>query len=340
MRDTPRITLAHGGGGASMQRLIQEVLLPAYGDPSQDGREDQALLPADTLQAGERLAFTTDGFVVDPLFFPGGDIGALAVHGTVNDLACGGAEPLALSIGLILEEGLPLDTLQRVAVSIGQHARDAGVRIVTGDTKVVARGAADKMFITSAGVGRVPASLHLSSAAARPGDVLVVSGPLGNHGAAILCARNDLALQAGPRSDTRALHRATQALATACTGLRCMRDATRGGLGAILNEISAASSARIEIVETQLRVEDATRGVAELLGLDPLYLANEGVFAALVPAPEVEAALQALRSVPESAQAFVAGTVTAGTPGVVLRTALGGSRVVDLLSGEQLPRIC
>ncbi len=335
-----RITLAHGGGGIAMQRLIREVLLPAYGDPDHDGVEDQALLDAVLPAAGDRLAFTTDGYVVDPLFFPGGDIGALAVHGTINDLACGGAVPLALSIGLILEEGLEIETLRRVANSIGRCARDAGVRVVTGDTKVVARGAADKLFITSSGVGRVPAGLLLSSAKVRAGDVLVVSGPLGDHGAAILCERSELALQAGPRSDTRPLHRATQALAQACPGLRCMRDATRGGLGAILNEIAQASAVRIALDEELLVVDDATRGVSELLGLDPLYLANEGVFAALVPEGEAGAALAALRAVPESARAFVAGRATGGAAGVVLQTALGGSRVVDLLSGEQLPRIC
>lgn len=333
-----RVTLAHGGGGRAMQQLIHEVLLPAYGDPARDGIEDQARIALSAGPAGD-LAFTTDGFVVDPLFFPGGDIGALAVHGTINDLACGGAEPLALSVGLILEEGLEIDTLRRVAASIGQCARDAGVPVVTGDTKVVARGAADRMFITTAGLGRLSASIPLSSAAARPGDTILVSGPLGDHGATILCARGEMALETRLRSDTRALHRATAALLAACPETRCMRDATRGGLAAILHEIAAASGVRMQLEETALPVGEETRGVCELLGMDPLYLANEGVLAAIVPAPQADTALRALRADPATSGACRVGTVTTGS-GLVLQTVLGGERQLDLPSGEQLPRIC
>ncbi len=333
------ITMAHGGGGRSMQRLIQEVLLPAYGNPATDGREDQALLPWNAPE-GTRLAFTTDSFVVDPLFFPGGDIGALAVHGTINDLACGGAEPLALSCSMILEEGLDIALLRRIAESIGRCSRDAGVPVVTGDTKVVARGAADKIFITTSGVGRVASDYRLSSAQAQAGDVVLVSGPLGNHGATIMCARGDMALQTGLRSDTAALHRATARLLDACPETRCMRDATRGGLAAILNEIATASGLTIRLQEGELPIDEQTRGVCELLGLDPLYLANEGVFAAIIPATAADRALHALAQDPVTRHARVVGNVSSGNPGLVLQTGMGGERMLDLLSGEQLPRIC
>ncbi len=332
------VTMAHGGGGSAMQKLIRDLLLPAFGSDVALMQEDQARLDLSAYPG--RVAFTTDSFVVDPLFFPGGDIGQLAVHGTVNDLATGGARPLYLSCALILEEGLELDVLQRVAGSMGAAAREAGVRIVTGDTKVVARGAADRLFINTAGIGVIAPQVELSADRARPGDVVIVNGSVGDHGAAVLCARGDMVLDADVRSDTRPLNGLVETLLTACPEVRCMRDATRGGVVTVLNEIAACSAVGVMLEEAAVPVREAVRGVCELLGIDPLYLANEGKLVAVVPEARADAALAAMRAHPAGRESVVIGRVREGASRVTLRTALGGERLLDTLSGEQLPRIC
>ena len=340
--DDARITLAHGGGGQAMRRLIDEVFVKAFDNPLLAPLEDQALLPlAPLLAAGDRLAFTTDSYVVDPLFFPGGDIGTLAVAGTVNDLAMGGARPLFLSCGMVLEEGLELGTLRRVVASMRRVAVEAGVQIVTGDTKVVERGAADKLFINTAGIGVVPRGVSMSARRARPGDVVIVNGPLGDHGIAILMARGQLALEGAIASDCQPLANLVAAMLQACPDLHCLRDATRGGLASVLNEFAQASQVAITINEASLPLRDEVKGACEILGLDPLYLANEGKLVALLPAPAAPAVLAAMRAHPAGAQAALIGEVHAAPKGVVvLRTVFGGDRIVDMLVGEQLPRIC
>ena len=332
-----QITLAHGGGGRAMRDLIEGVLVPAFENPDMDHLEDQARL---TL-AGARLAFTTDSYVVDPLEFPGGNIGDLAVNGTVNDLAVGGAQPLWLSCAMIIEEGLETELLHRIVTTMRAAADEAGVRIVTGDTKVVNRGAADRLFVTTAGVGMLPQGLNLSVRNAQPGDSVIVNGYIGDHGATIMVARDDLALETGLKSDTAALNGLMSVLLRAAPGTRCTRDVTRGGLAAVVNEIAAASACRIELDEASLPVRDAVRGVCEILGLDPLYFANEGVLAAIVPPAEAQAALDAMRAHPLGRDARIVGQCRAAErPQVVLNTSFGGARVVDMLVGEQLPRIC
>ena len=336
-----RVSLAHGGGGKIMKDLIDDVFVRAFGAP--DGPlEDQARLDLAALTAlGDRLAFTTDAYVVDPLVFPGGDIGTLAVNGTVNDLAVGGAVPRALSCAVVIEEGIEIELLRRVARSMAGAARRAGVSIVTGDTKVVGRGACDKLFITTTGVGAIPRGRELSVAAARPGDVVLVNGWLGDHGAAILGARGDLRLDSPVESDCAPLHELIEVLLAAAPGTRCLRDATRGGVATVLNEIAGASDAGIELDETRLPVRPAVRGFCEILGLDPLYLANEGKLVAIVPEAEAEAARAALAGHPLGHDAAAIGVVTDELRGrVTMHTLMGGHRIVDMLVGDQLPRIC
>jgi hydrogenase expression/formation protein HypE len=333
------ITLAHGGGGRAMHELIESVFVRRFGG---DAVEDQARLPlAELLQGGDRLAFSTDAYVVDPLFFPGGDIGMLAVNGTLNDLAVGGALPIALSCAVIIEEGLPVDTLHRVAESMQRAAAAAGVAIVTGDTKVVQRGAADKLFVTTAGIGCIAAGVEIGARRARPGDAVIVSGSIGDHGATILAARGNLAVDAPLASDSQPLHGLVQAMLAACPGLRCLRDATRGGVATVFNEFAQASRVALRIDEAALPVHDAVRGLCAILGLDPLYFANEGKLVAVVPADAAEGVLQAMQAHPAGRAAAIVGAVHPGPPGIVtLRTRFGGERIVDMLSGEQLPRIC
>jgi hydrogenase expression/formation protein HypE len=334
-----RVTLAHGGGGRAMRDLIDEVFVAAF-EP--ESLEDQARLSSAALaEPGARLAFTTDGFVVEPLEFPGGDIGRIAVCGTVNDLAVGGARPLWLSAAFIIEEGLDVATLRRVAASMRAAAAEAGVRIVTGDTKVVGRGSADRLFVTTAGVGVIPAGVELAAARVRPGDVAIVNGVLGDHGAAILAARGEMALDAEIPSDCRPLGALMEAALAAAPGLRCARDATRGGLASALNEIAATAGVGVEIDERAVPLRAEVRGVCEILGLDPLYLANEGTLVAFAPPEQAEAALAAMRATEAGRGAVAIGTATAAHPGVVvMRTRFGGGRIVDMLVGEQLPRIC
>ncbi|HET9976363.1 MAG TPA: hydrogenase expression/formation protein HypE [Burkholderiaceae bacterium] len=340
--NTPRITLAHGAGGRAMRRLIDEVFVAAFGDARHAAFEDQAQIPlADLLAAGDRLAFTTDSHVVDPLFFPGGDIGTLAVAGTVNDLAVGGATPLYLSCGFVIEEGLEIDVLKRVAASMRRTADAAGVAIVTGDTKVVERGAADKLFVNTAGVGVVRRGVSISAANARPGDIVLVNGTLGDHGAAILVARGSLGVAAPIESDCRPLAGLVAAMLDACPTIRCLRDATRGGVAAVLNEFAQASHVGIGIREVDLPMRDEVRGACEILGLDPLYLANEGKLVAVVPPEAAATVLAAMRAHPDGRQAAIIGEVRQTPPGTVtMRTTFGGQRVVDMLVGDQLPRIC
>ena len=331
------VTLAHGGGGKAMRDLIDGVFVAAFDNPAMGALEDQARL---VMPAG-RLAFTTDSFVVDPLFFPGGDIGTLAVNGTVNDLAVGGATPLWLSCAVIIEEGLPVADLRRVAVSMRAAAEAAGVAIVTGDTKVVHRGAADKLFVTTSGVGVIPEGRDLAAAHVRPGDVAIVNGVLGDHGAAILNARGDLALETEIASDCAPLDRLMDAALAAAPGLRCARDCTRGGLASALNEIAEAAGVGVALDETALPLRAEVRGVCEILGLDPLYLANEGRLVAFAPPDQADAALAAMRATPEGRDACVIGHATEGPAGrVTMTTTFGGARIVDMLAGEQLPRIC
>jgi len=336
------VTLAHGGGGKAMKDLIDDVFVRVFDEGDIAPLEDQARIPLAELAAGgDRLAFTTDGFVVDPLFFPGGDIGKLAVCGTVNDLAVGGAVPRYLACAFILEEGVLVEVVQRVARSMASAARAAAVRIVTGDTKVVQRGACDKLFITTTGVGIIPRGVDLSVTYARPGDVVMVNGLLGDHGAAILAARGDLALDTPIESDCAALHGIIAALLVAAPRTRCLRDATRGGVATVLNEIAEASAVSIEIDDARTPLRTEVRGFCEILGLDPLYLANEGKFVAVVPEAEAEAALSALRAHPLGRDSVAIGVIRGDEPGrVTMHTVMGGVRIVDMLVGEQLPRIC
>lgn len=331
------VTLAHGGGGRAMRDLIDDVFVAAFDNPDMGALEDQARLA----MPDGTLAFTTDSFVVDPLFFPGGTIGDLAVNGTVNDLAVGGATPLWLSVAVIIEEGMKVADLRRVALAMRAAADVAGVRIVTGDTKVVGRGAADKLFVTTSGVGAIPTGRALAASRARPGDVVLVNGHLGDHGAAILTARGDLALEAAVTSDTAPLNGLMAAVLAAAPNLRCARDATRGGLASALNEIAAAAGCGIEIDENALPLRPQVRAVCEILGLDPLYLANEGTLVAAAPPEEADAALGAMRCHPVGRDARIIGAVREDdTATVTLRTAFGGARIVDMLVGDQLPRIC
>ena len=333
-----RITLSHGAGGKATHTLIEAVFLDAFRNPLLEPLEDGATL---TTAAG-RLAFTTDSFVVSPLFFPGGDIGDLAVNGTVNDLAMCGARPLYLSCGFILEEGFPVADLQRIVASMAAAATRAGVQIVTGDTKVVERGKADGCYITTAGVGLLDRPATLSAAAAQPGDVVLVSGPIGDHGITVMLARGELDIEADIVSDTAPLHELTAALLDAVPdGVRLLRDATRGGVATICNEVAVASQVAVVLDERAVPVRPEVNGASELLGIDPLYVACEGRLVAVVAADRADAALAALRSLPVGAGAARIGTVRDDPPGLVLlRTSFGGTRIVDLLVGDPLPRIC
>jgi len=334
-RDT--ILLGHGSGGKLSAQLLHDVFLPALANPILERLEDQAIVESN----GSRFAFTTDSFVVKPLFFPGGDIGSLAVHGTVNDLAVGGARPLALSAAFILEEGFSIPELRRIVESMAEAARRVGVPIVTGDTKVVEHGSGDGVFITTTGIGLVAPGLNLSAANARPGDAVILSGPIGDHGICILTQREGLELESAIESDSAPLHTLVEAILAVTREVRAMRDPTRGGLASTLNEIAAQSKSGIVVEEQAIPIHDAVRGACELLGLDPLYVANEGKLVAVVPAAAASAVVAAMRAHPLGADAAVIGTVSERDPGLVtMRTAFGTTRIVDMLAGDQLPRIC
>lgn len=334
-----RVTLAHGGGGKAMRDLIDEVFTSVFEPASM---EDQARLTHDALlEPGARLAFTTDSFVVTPVEFPGGDIGKIAVCGTVNDLAVGGAKPLWLSAAFIIEEGCEVALLRRIVASMAEEAAKAGVKIVTGDTKVVGKGSADKVFVTTSGVGVIPAGRDLSAGAIRPGDVAIVNGVLGDHGAAILAARGDMALSTDIRSDCAGLGHLMEAVIAAAPDTRAARDATRGGVASALNEMAEAAGCAIEIIEDALPLRAEVKGMCEILGLDPLYLANEGTLVTFVPEAQADAALAAMRALPEGRKACIIGRAHDGEAGrVTMKTLFGGARIVDMLVGEQLPRIC
>jgi hydrogenase expression/formation protein HypE len=331
------VLLGHGSGGTLSGDLIRDVFLTAFQNPVLDRLEDQAIVTIN----GSRLAFTTDSFVVKPLFFPGGDIGSLAVHGTINDLAMGGAKPRFLSAAFILEEGLSIDVLRRVVHSMRDAAAAAGVSIVTGDTKVVEKGSGDQLFINTTGIGIVPEGVNLSASQARPGDVVLLSGSIGDHGIAILAQRAGLEFESCIASDSAALHGLVSDMLAVSAEIRCMRDPTRGGMSSSLNEIAATSKVGVELIEDRIPVHDEVRGACEMLGLDPLYVANEGKLIAIV-APEIaDDLLSAMRRHPLGREACTIGRVCEAHPGLVtVRTALGTHRIVDMLSGDQLPRIC
>jgi hydrogenase expression/formation protein HypE len=335
--ETREVLIGHGSGGRLTARLIDDLILPAFKNPLLEPLDDQAVV---TL-GGARVAFTTDSYVVTPLFFPGGDIGQLAVHGTINDLAVGGAVPSALSLAFILEEGLPLEVLERVIASARDAARRAGVPVVTGDTKVVGRGQADRLFINTSGIGLVPPGVELSSRRVRPGDAVLVSGTIGDHGIAILACRQGMDLGGELGSDTAALHELTRAILTAAPTVHAMRDPTRGGVAATLVEIATRNRLGINVDETAVPIGDAVRGACEILGLDPLLVANEGKLVVFVPEAESDAALAAMRAHPLGRLATRIGRVTHEHPGhVVIRTPIGGDRLLDLPFAEPLPRIC
>ncbi len=332
---------AHGGGGKAMRDLIDDLVVRTIGSPELQADEDQARLDLAALAArGDRLAYTTDSYVVTPLEFPGGDIGALAVNGTVNDLAVGGAVPLYLSCALVIEEGLPIEVLRRVLQSMGDAARAAGVAVVTGDTKVVPRGAADRLFVNTSGIGVIPAGVEVGADRVRPDDVVLVNGYLGDHGAAILVARGELELDTDIPSDSAALHGLVGALLDGVE-VHAMRDATRGGLAAVLNELALSSGVGMVVDGQALPVRPEVQGFCEILGLDPIHLANEGVVAVAVPAGQAERALEIARAHPLGARARGVARCRPEPPGVVtLDTGCGGERILDMLVGEQLPRIC
>lgn len=332
-----RVLLGHGSGGKLSAQLMERVFLPAFGNPTLDQLNDQATFAID----GVRLAMTTDSFVVKPLFFPGGDIGSLAVHGTINDLAMGGATPLCLSVAFILEEGLPMESLVKIVGSMRRAAQAAEVQIVTGDTKVVEQGKGDGLFINTTGIGVVPNGVELGSDRARPGDKIILSGSIGDHGIAILAKREGLEFETTIESDSAPLHKLVHAMLGTGAAIRCMRDPTRGGLSSSLNEIAARSQVGMAIEEEQIPVREEVKGACEMLGLDPLYVANEGKMIAIVDAEGAENVVEAMRADKYGREARVIGTVVDSHPGtVVMKTTFGTTRIVDMLAGDPLPRIC
>jgi hydrogenase expression/formation protein HypE len=332
-----RITLAHGSGGKATQTLIEAVFLEAFSNPMLDRLEDAAELT----MTGTRLAMTTDSYVVSPLFFPGGDIGDLAVNGTVNDLAVSGAKPLYLTAGFILEEGFPVADLIRIVASMKAAAEVAGVKIVTGDTKVVQRGKADGCYINTAGIGVIDYPGQLGVSTVRPGDAVLVSGPIGDHGITVMLARGELDIEADLVSDTAPVNGLVDTLLAATSGVRAMRDATRGGVATILNEVAKAAEVAVIVDEDAVPVGTEVRGASELLGIDPLYVASEGRIVVIVDGADAETALNAMRSHPLGEKAALIGRIKADPPGLVLlNTVFGGTRICDLLVGDPLPRIC
>jgi hydrogenase expression/formation protein HypE len=333
-----RVILGHGSGGQLSASLMRDVIGPALAAAAPGGPlNDAAVVEV----AGVRLAFTTDSFVVSPIRFPGGDIGELAVNGTLNDLAMMGAQPVAISLAYVIEEGLPLEELRAITESAARAAAKAGARIVTGDTKVVGRGAADRLFVNTAGIGLVPDGVAPSADRAAVGDAIILSGPIGLHGVAIMSVREGLEFEVEIASDTQPLNRLVAALLVAVPDVHVLRDPTRGGLSSALNEIAGASGVGIVLDEPAIPIPGPVRAACEMLGLDPLHVANEGVLVAIVPAEAAEAGLAALRSLPAGEGAAVIGSVVADHPGMVtIRTIVGSERIVDMLVGEQLPRIC
>ena len=338
IRERDVILIGHGSGGRMTSELLERVVLPALSNPTLDALDDAALLH---LPSGERVAFTTDSYVVSPIFFPGGDIGDLAVNGTINDLAVSGARPIALSLAFILEEGFPIEDFRRVVASVKRAADRAHVSIVTGDTKVVGHGSGDGVFVNTSGVGVVPDGLALGSAHVRPGDAIIVSGTIGDHGVAILAHRQGLAIRGDLQSDTAPLHELTRAMLEISPRIHAMRDPTRGGLAATLVEIATRRKLGVEIFESALPVRDEVRGACEILGLDPTMVANEGKLVAFIPEEDAGLVLEAMRAHPLGKDAACIGRVTDEHAGmVVVRTPFGSTRVLDLPLTEPLPRIC
>lgn len=337
--DSDRVLLAHGGGGRMTHRLISRLFYPAFRNPLLEQDHDGSVFPVEK----GRLAYSTDSFVIDPIFFPGGDIGDLAVNGTVNDLACCGARPLYLTAGFILEEGLPLADLSRIVNSMQKAARKAGVQIVAGDTKVVEKGKCDKLFINTSGIGIVEEGIQIAPSRVRPGDAVICSGSIGAHGITILSARESLGFETSLQSDTAPLNHLILNLLKEIEEVHVLRDPTRGGVSGTLNEIAEAAKVDILLDEASLPIPEAVQAASDLLGLDPLYVANEGVVLILLPENHAEEAVNLLRQYPEGKAATVIGRVeatTSGRPLVKMKTRYGGTRIVDMLSGEQLPRIC
>jgi len=331
------IRLAHGGGGRFSQQLIEEVFLPILGNKYLNPLDDSAVLNV----PASRLAFTTDSFTVDPIFFPGGDIGKLAVCGTVNDISMVGAKPLYLSVGFIIEEGFLISDLKLIVASIKKAAEEAGVIIVTGDTKVVQRGKADGVYINTSGIGILRDGVEVSASKAQIGDSIVVSGPLGYHGMAVVTSREDFGFRTKIKSDVAPLNHLVEKMLETTKNIHAMRDATRGGVATVLNEIAAQSQVGIELEETKIPVGEEVRGACELLGFDPLYVANEGVLVAFVPSSEAKKIVDAMRKLSIGKKSAIIGRVVPEPAGkVILRTQIGSHRIVDMLSGEQLPRIC
>ena len=335
--DYDTIQLAHGAGGKLSAELIDKVFMPCFGNHILDRMEDQALLE----RPAGRLAFTTDSFVVSPVFFPGGNIGELAINGTVNDICMNGATPLYLSVGFILEEGLPIEELHRIVVSMKAAAEKAGVQIVTGDTKVVNKGNCDKLFINTSGIGVVPQALDINAKHIRPGDKVLLSGSIADHGMAVMTVREGLSFQSTIESDTAALNGLVQDMLTASRDIHAMRDPTRGGVATTLNEWAKTTHLGIRIHEKELPVRDDVRGACEILGIDPMYVANEGKLLAVVSSREAENVLEAMRNHPLGKEAVILGEIVSENPGkVTMINKLGVERIIDMPVGEQLPRIC
>ncbi len=337
IQDYPQVLLAHGGGGKLMHQLLGKMILPAFQNPLLEPQHDASVFEV----GGRRLAFTTDSFVVHPLFFPGGDLGSLSIHGTVNDLAMAGARPLYLSAAFIIEEGLPMEMLWKIVQSMQQAAQAAGVQIVTGDTKVVDKGKGDGLFINTAGVGLIEHTLKITPQSVQPGDAILVNGDLGRHGMAVMAVREGLQFESAIRSDSAPLADVVLQLLSAGIEIHCLRDLTRGGLTSVLNEIAAAANLTLWVEETSIPVREDVRAACEILGLDPFQVACEGRFAAFVPERDAARALEILRRHPSSANPAAIGQVApARTAQVLLKSAIGARRILDMGSGEQLPRIC
>jgi hydrogenase expression/formation protein HypE len=340
LKNYPTIVMGHGAGGKMMNDLIQHLFASEFHNDLLAQLGDSTALEL-SANSGQRLAFSTDSFVVSPLFFPGGDIGELAVNGTVNDLAMSGAKPLFLSAGFILEEGLEMETLGRISASMAQACKQAGVQVAAGDTKVVEKGHGDGVYINTTGIGMIPEGVNIAPTNAKPGDAVIVSGSLGDHGIAIMSVREGLQFESEIKSDTAPLNGLVAEMLAASKEIHCLRDATRGGLSAVLNELAVASKVGIEFEEDKVPVSPAVNAACEMLGLDPFYIANEGKLVAFVPQAQAEEILAVMKNNEYGKEAIIIGHVTENHPGrVVAKTAIGSSRVVDLPAGELLPRIC